>query len=302
MNENEDENEDEDENKKTKDMRKIYLFAIAALMLGACGQNGVSEEQVQHERDSLQRIIDEKDVELNDLMGTFGEVQDGIRRINEAEGRITVADGNPESASSREVIRENMAFIQEAMQQNRALIAQLQEKLKASTFNAKKLNQTIENLQAQIESQAQRIQELEATLAEKEALIAEQGEEISNLGERVNTLSADNASKQQTLAQQDKDLNAAWFVFGTKSELKAEKILSDGDVLRNGDFNKDYFTQIDIRYDKEIRFYSKNVKVLTTHPNDSYKLVKDKQGQYSLNVTNPQKFWSVSKYLVVQVK
>lgn len=283
-------------------MKKFFLFAIATLMFAACGQNGVSEEKVQHERDSLQRIIDEKDTELNDLMGTFGEVQEGIRRINEAEGRITVADGSPERASNREVIRENMEFIQDAMQQNRALIAQLQEKLKNSTFNAKKLNETIQNLQAQIESQAQRIQELEATIAEKEALIAEQGEEISNLGERVNSLAADNASKSKTLAEQDKDLNAAWFVFGTKSELKAEKILADGDVLKNGDFNKDYFTQIDIRYDKEIRFYSKNVKVLTTHPSGSYKLVKDKQGQYSLNVTNPQKFWSVSKYLVVQVK
>ena len=41
-----------------------------------------------------------------------------------------------------------------------------------------------------------------------------------------------------------------------KSELKDQKILKNGDVLKNDDFNKDYFTQIDIRTDKEIKLYS----------------------------------------------
>ena len=80
------------------------------------------------------------------------------------------------------------------------------------------------------------------------------------------------------------------------------QFLSKGDVLKNGDFNKDYFTPIDIRYDKEIKLYSKNAKVLTTHPAGSYALEKDSNGQYEIHITNPTKFWSVSKYLVVQVK
>ena len=63
-----------------------------------------------------------------------------------------------------------------------------------------------------------------------------------------------------------KELNAAWFVFGTKSELKAQKILQSGDVLKSADFNKDYFTQIDIRTTKEIKLYSKRAELLTTHP------------------------------------
>lgn len=115
-------------------------------------------------------------------------------------------------------------------------------------------------------------------------------------------LTADNNAKSKTLSAQEKELNTAWFVFGTKSELKGEKILADGDVLKDGDFNKDYFTQIDIRYDKVIKFYSKSVKMLSSHPTGSYKLVKDADGQYELHITSPAQFWSVTKYLVVQVK
>ena len=65
---------------------------------------------------------------------------------------------------------------------------------------------------------------------------------------------------------------------------------------------KDYFTQIDIRTDKEIKLYSKRAELLTTHPAGSYELVKDAKGQLTLKITNPSQFWSVSRYLVIQVK
>ncbi len=283
-------------------MKKILLFVACALGLSACNMTGEKQDAIQQERDSLQRIINEKDMELDDIMGTFNEVQEGIRRINEAEGRVTIADGSPERASSREVIHENMAFIQQAMQQNREMIAQLQEKLKNSSIKGTKMQQTIESLQAQIDAQAARIQELEASLAEKDALIEAQGDAIAGLSNNVASLTEENKAKTEKVQQQDKELNTAWFVFGTKSELKEQKILSKGDVLKSDDFNKDYFTKIDIRYDKDLKFYSKSAQILSTHPAGTYQLVKDKQGQYELHITNPQKFWSVSKYLVVQVK
>ena len=283
-------------------MKKILLFVACVLGLSACNLTGEKQDAMQQERDSLQRIINEKDMELDDILGTFNEVQEGIRKIKEAEGRVTIAEGSPESASTKEIIRENLEFIQNAMQHNRELIAQLQEKLKNSSIKATKMQKTIESLQAQIETQAARIQELEASLAEKDALIEVQGNAIAGLSNDVASLTEENRSKTEKVQQQDKELNTAWFVFGTKDELKEQKILTKGDVLKSGDFNKDYFTKIDIRYDKDLKFYSKSAQLLSTHPAGSYQLAKDKQGQYELHITDPQKFWSVSKYLVVQVK
>ncbi len=283
-------------------MKKLFLLPLCLFALMACDGAKKAEERAQHERDSLMQVIDEKDVELNEIMGSINEVQEGFRLINEAEGRITVANGNPESASSREVIRENMQFIQQTMKENRDKIAQLREKLKSTTVNVEKLTKTIENLNKQLEAQNQRIQELEATLAEKDLLLVEQSEQISSLNENVSALTADNEQKQETIQAQDKDLHSAWFVFGTKAELKEQKILQKGDVLRSGDFNKDYFTKIDIRIDKEIKLYSKSAEILTSHPSGSYNLFKDSKGQYILKITDPTKFWSASKYLVIQVK
>ena len=119
---------------------------------------------------------------------------------------------------------------------------------------------------------------------------------------------AENEAKAQSVAAQDKALNAAWFVFGTKKELKDQRILTNtglfkkGDVMQDADMNKDYFTQIDIRTTKEIKLYSKDADLLTTHPEGSYALEQDDKGQLTLKITDPTRFWSVSKYLVIQVK
>lgn len=283
-------------------MKKIFLVPLCLLTLASCNKFGKTNERAQMERDSLMQLIDEKDVELNEIMGSVNEIQEGFRLINEAEGRITVANGNPESSSSREVIRENMQFIQETLRQNREKVAQLQQRLKTTTVNVEKLTKTIENLSAQLEEQNAHIQELQAQLAEKDVQIAEQGDQINSLNESVTNLEADNQQKQATITAQDKDLHSAWFVFGTKAELKEQKILQKGDVLKSNNFNRDYFTKIDTRIDKEIKLYSKSAEILTNHPAGSYVLAKDAKGQYVLRITDPNKFWGASKYLVIQVK
>ncbi|MBR4243020.1 MAG: hypothetical protein IKR98_03870 [Bacteroidaceae bacterium] len=283
-------------------MRKLFFLPLCLLALTACNEGKKVDERIQHERDSLVQIIESKDAELNEIMGAINEVQEGFRQISEAEGRITVANGNPEATSSKETIRENIQFIQETMEQNRAKIAQLREKLKTTTVNVEKLTKTIENLQSQLEEQNKHVQELEAQLADRDETIAQQGATINDLTENVSNLQEESSARQQTIQQQEKELNTAWFVFGTKSELKEQKILQNGDVLRSGDFNKDYFTSIDIRVVKTIKLYSKNAKLMTAHPSGSYTLAKDANKEYVLQITNPTQFWSTSKYLVILVK
>lgn len=247
-------------------MKKIFLCVMCAAALTACNNGANKKDQAfAEERDSLMQVINDKDTELNEIMGTVNEIQEGFRRINEAEGRITVNDGNMESETSKQAIRENMQYIQDAMAQNRDKISQLKEKLRTSTIGGDKLKKMVDDLSAQLEAQKQRVQELEAQLAEKDIVIAQQGEAITSLNENVNTLAEENKTKTQTVTEQDKQLHTAWYVFGTKSELKEQKILKDGDVLKSNDFNKDYFTKVDIRYDKEIKLYSKSAKLLTNH-------------------------------------
>lgn len=284
-------------------MKKIIIMVLGVMTLTACNYGKMQEENdaAQHLIDSLKAANSSQAAELDEMMDMINQVNEGFRIIKEAEGRVDVTDGNIEGDRKMQ-IAENMAFIQQTMQQNRELIEQLKGKIARSNGSLKSLSKQIELLEQQMTAQRARIEELEAQLAERDEVITRQTEQIGQLHEDVAELTNQNEEKTATVAAQDKELNKAWFVFGTKSELKEQGILQKGEVLSNGNFNKGYFTQIDIRYDKDIRLYSKSAELKTIHPAGSYQLTKDAQGQYELHITNPNEFWSTSKYLVIIVK
>ena len=246
--------------------------------------------------------LSNRDAELDEIMGSFNEIQEGFREINEAENRVDLQGGTLESKSNTEKIKEDIRFISEKLKSNREQIAKLEEQLKNSNYQSAQLRKAIKNLTAELNAKQQQIETLQAELASKNIRIAELDEAVMDLNKNVDELSAENEAKTKTVEAQDKALNTAWYVFGTKSELKDQKILKRGDVLKDNEFNKDYFTQIDIRQDKEIKLYSKRAELLTTHPEGSYELVKDDKNQLTLKITNPNVFWSVSRYLVIQVR
>ncbi len=283
-------------------MKKVFVFALCCLALASCnlGKDKDADVKAAQERDSLNQIIAQKDNEINDMMATFNQIEEGFRAISEAEGRVTLnRSGEGSSAQSR--IQENMQFIQQTMQQNKALIEKLRQQLKGSSVKSEQLQKTLDNLTKQLETKTEEIEKLRAELAARDIHIAELDQTVTHLNENVSDLTEQNQQRQEVITHQDKELNTAWFVFGTKKELKEQHILEGGEVLKSN-FNKDYFTKIDIRQWKEIKLYSRKAEMKTPHPAGSYSLDRDANDQYVLHILDPQKFWSTSKYLVILVK
>ena len=283
-------------------MKKFFFFAACAMAVASCNNDAVKKAELAatQQRDSLEQIIAQKDNEINDMMTTLSDIEEGFREITEAQNRVTIAKQG-EGTNTRQRIQENMQFIQAAMKQNKELINKLKQQVRESTVKGGQLKKIIDNLTQQMETKDKQIQTLREELDKKDIHIAELDEKVADLNTNVSSLKEENTQKSETISTQDKALHTAWFVFGTKKELKEQKILDDGEVLRSN-FNKEYFTKIDIRIDKEIKLYSKSADILTSHPANSYTLQRDANKQYVLRITDPQAFWSTSKYLVIQVK
>lgn len=292
-------------------MKKILFAIVTTCMLASCGAfGGGDSEQLKAENESLKTELIDRNAELEEMMATFNEISEGFRQINEAENRVDFQRGavGEGSLTAREQITADIEFIRKQMQTNREQIAKLQTQLKNSKNQSSQLKKAIENLTAELNLKTQRIEDLQNELAAKNIRIQELDAAVTELTGKNDALIAENQAKQQTVAQQDKALNSAWFVFGTKKELKEQNILTDtglfkkGKVMQDANANLEYFTKIDIRTTTEIPLYSKSVDVLTTHPESSYTLEEDAKEQKVLKITNPAEFWSISKYLVIQVK
>lgn len=289
-------------------MKKLtfLLVSMAIVLLSAC--NGKTDQKqnnmLQGENDSLRSELTKKNADLDDMMGTFNDIQEGFRQINAAQERVDLTRGtiSENAASAKHQIANDIAFITKTMDANKRRIAELQQKLKNSKNNSVQLQKAIEQMQAELNDKAKQIESLQAELAAKNIRIQELDNAVTGLKTEKESLVSENQAKAKTVAQQDKTINTAWYVFGTKSELKGQNILVKGQVLKSGNYDKSYFTQIDIRTTREINLYSKRATMLTSHPAGSYSLEKDEKGQMVLRISNPQEFWSVSRYLVIQVR
>jgi chromosome segregation ATPase len=282
-------------------MKKFFILAMCAMAMASCDQNAKkAEAQARAERDSLNQVIAQKDDEINDMMTTLIDIEDGFREITEAQNRVTLAKSG-EGTNTKQRITENFQFIQSMMQQNKDLINKLKQQVRESSIKGDKLKKVIASLTEQMETKDKQIAELVEQLEQKDIHIGELNTAISNMKDDARSLQDENEAQSKTINAQDKQLNTAWFAYGTKDELKKQRILDGGKVLQSN-FNREYFTKIDIRVDKEIKLYSKSAKLLTTHPAGSYTLQPDANKQFVLRITDPQTFWSTSKYLVVQVK
>ena len=201
-------------------MKKLFIFAMCAIALASCNEGAKkAEAQARAERDSLNQVIAQKDDEINDMMTTLIDIEEGFREITEAQNRVTLAKSG-EGTNTKQRIAENFQFIQSMMQQNKDLINKLKQQVRESSIKGDKLKKVIASLTQQMETKDKQITDLVEQLELKNIHIGELKYAINTLKEDAQSLQDENEAQSKTINAQDKQLNTAWFVFGTKKELK----------------------------------------------------------------------------------
>lgn len=287
-------------------MKKLLLAFMFLPLFTACSFMTSEVDELRSENDSLRIAKSQIEREVNTYLKTMNDIEQNLDRVKEIEGYLSL-QSNKEGIQidQTERINKNIALVTEIVKKNQQEIDRLNKDLRRSGLKINELESSVKRLTLLVEQQNSTIETLLAQLAQKEALIAEQDASIKGLRTDVGELQSQNEKSQQTITRQDETLHTAWYVFGTRKELKSQKIIStDGLVsstkVLQSDFNKDYFVKIDSRELKEIPLYAKRVKMLTNHPKTAYRLDKI-DGQYTLFITDTKSFWSVSKYLVLEV-
>lgn len=282
-------------------MKRFLCLTLCVAALAGC-TNVKREKELTAQNDSLTVALSEKNMALDQAMQAIADIQEGFRAINEAEGRVSVQSQGGEGITDAERLKEDILFIQQKMEANRKQIAELEKKLKAGGAETASLRKVLANLQQELNDKVASIAALQGELARKNIRIAELDSAVVILTGDVNALQEITEVQQEVIEQQVDQLNTAWYVYGTTKELKEQNILNKGEVLTSTEYNKNYFTEIDIRDDKVFPLYAKRAKLLTTHPAGSYEFTKDDDKQLTLCVLDPETFWSVSRYLVIQVR
>jgi len=282
-------------------MKKILCMVLCLVTLVSCDL-GKREKELADQNSALTVTLSENKRALEQALQTIADIQEGFRAISEAEGRIVIETQGVEGLSEADHLKEDILFIRQKMEENRKQIAELENKLKAGDAETAGLRKVLANLRQELTDKVESISALQEELAYKNIRIAELDSAVVLLTGDVNALQKITDAQQAMIEQQANQLNAAWYVYGTAKELKEQNILNKGGVLTSTEYNRNYFTEIDIREDKIFPLYVKRAKLLTIHPAESYEFTKDEEKLLTLNILDPEAFWSVSRYMVIQVR
>jgi hypothetical protein len=291
-------------------MKNYLIIAASALVLQSCNQGEIDKSRAElkesnKENDSLKVLASEHETSINDFMSYFNDVERNLDSVTMKQNIIQL-NSDKEIALKRnqkERINEEINGINNLMDVNRKMIAELNKKLSGSGFRNSQLKKTIVLLNDQLILKDQELTDLNVRL---EALNAQ----VVQLQTSVDTLHIQNAEQSKNISEKTMALHTAYYVIGKSKELEESRIIDKkGGLLGigrtsklNEDFDKSKFTRIDYTQSDRIAINSDDMKIITTHPSDSYTLdmdTKDKDLVKNLIITNPEKFWSASKYLVI---
>ena len=287
-------------------MKKILALCVCIISFSTCTQYSSEYKKTKSENDSLRLQIKKSEAEMNEMLSLLNAIEDDIKSIREAEDFIAIQKDAELSGSKKEQMRKNISIIAETLKKNKQQLAELQEKLNKSDIRSTALQGTIDRLTNDINEKSKLIIKLQSDLVQKDEQIKELSGNVEALSEDVKVLEGLSASQSETISEQDKALNVVYYCFGTKKELKEQNILTGGGLFSKskaleGDFNKDYFITIDRRRVTEVPLYSSKATIRTNHPEGSYRFVKDDDGNLILEIESITRFWSLSKYLVIEV-
>ena len=271
------------------------------IVLFSCNTDELENKIADLEQEKLasNTNLEGKEAVIVDFIGSMNEIQDNLAKIKEREKIITTRfdNGNGEMDENQKTqIVEDIELINNLLLENKNKMASLNSKLKKS-------NLKITELEKMIESMATQMQQKDAEISSLQEKLVQANEQLKVLFEEYN-------NRIEELGNKEDKLNTAFYCFGSAKELKEQGVITKeggfvglGKSIKLSDnFNKKYFTQIDIKLINEIKLMSKKAKIITNHPANSYKIEGKDGSAEKLVILDNEAFWSSSKYLVLVVE
>jgi hypothetical protein len=283
-----------------------FLTVLIFVLSTSCVESSKKYKALLAERDSIQLNMKVVQESYNQTIDLLGAVDSGFAAISETEKSLKMdlgLEGN--SASKKQEMAARFEQLKSVLDENKSKVSKLQALLAASGNKNAKLAETIKRLESELVEKTASLSALQIELEKKDVQIKELNTTVNALSSDVKNLNDETNKQKNTIKEQDAALNTVHYTIASAKALKDAGIVASNGLFQSksvlgGSFNKSLFTSSDKRELNSIPTAAKKVKILSSHPKDSYTLEVKDDKTVTLAIKNAEKFWSVSKYLVIQ--
>ena len=287
------------------------LLAIGFILSGlvSCVSRQTAD-RITSQKDSLALVSAQKDSILNDVFASLAIISENLDSIKSREN-IVSAQSVELSQETRSKISEDIFAIDQLLIENRTTIKRLEnsaKELRQANVRIAQLDRLVASLNSQINQKDKEISSLKSNLEKMNFKVDQLNSKVVLLNRTVENLDQQKNRLEAKINNQTERLNRAYFIAGTAKELLAEGIITKSGFLKktykvDGDYNADLLKKIDISSTKGFKINHKKIAIASTHPSDSYELIRNTNGIIEeLRILDATKFWSSSKLLVIICK
>ncbi|MEO9477589.1 MAG: hypothetical protein ABJG41_18735 [Cyclobacteriaceae bacterium] len=290
------------------------ILATASIILGitlitSC-TNKEETEKLRKEAQMMEQKLHERDSAFNEIMDVMTTLEKQVSSIKEKENIVSMKSQGDFSDSDKDQIVKDMVAIDQLIANSRETINKLSSKLDKADISMNSFKRRVNELSKTLENKTMAMEGLKESLVAKNVEIASLSSKVTNLETRVD-LQVETIDLQiEKINDQHKKLNKAYFVVAPEKKLKDKGIVSkEGGFLWIGrtteleeDVTQEQFVEIDIQEVDKLIINSEKMELVTDHPSSSYEVVKKGDKVEYISIKNPEKFWEISKFLVVSTK
>ncbi|MCM1504609.1 MAG: hypothetical protein NC127_05385 [Muribaculum sp.] len=289
---------------------RIYSIvgATLAFMLWACsgGDSSGAILKLVAERDSIKELSELQMRKLDVINEMISTINSALDSISAEENMLFINPSTSEIPISRNDALRNLERYERVLQHQQQRIASLDKNFVANGDNPE-MQGMIEMMRQQLAAKDNQIAKLKEELSKKnvdiarlQRQVAEQRTQIDRQTSEIEKLDQTNKAQEKALVYQDDVINSCYVILGSKKDLERRGIVKKKQMVPESALDKTKFAKVDIRKWREITFEAKRPRILTSMPTGSYTLSTNGNGTYTLRVSNPGNFWSVSNFLVIQ--
>lgn len=286
-------------------MRSFLILFLSCVCITSCKQDQAKMAAGNHSyEDEIQFLKSEnlrKDTMITQSIAYFNEIERNLANIEMQEKQIRDAfvTYGQKHTGNKETLLEKIKLMNSLRIENARKLSLLQQKLDTLNVAQKEFKELFTRLQFEIKQKDKTIAMLQKILAQKDKKYSELFEEYQK---QVDI----NLQQEVVYKEITSTVNTVYYAIGTQKELKAnnvinvkKKLLTSNEFDIKSKFNEAYFTAVKINEFQDVVVDSKSIRLVGSHPENSYEIVKEGNNKVRLRILDSQNFWKVSRYLII---
>ena len=291
-------------------MRHFILILFLLVGLISCKEQKEETKTDEAALINCKRQVSRLQNQLLDAHVSAGRLEELVYRLTQSyiiiDEKLRLIQQYQKDPSKKAFLNRTASEVNLFFAQANALIDSSEADVRRSPLSKNTLLPIITSIRSYLNHQEKLFVDVYGSLGVIQNQVSKLEQKVKAKEKEINAREKDN---RQQLDMKEREKRNIHYLVGNKSELDRSKavkksggILGVGGSLKLSDYLDDNFFQSgDYVVLKEISLgNTKKVNLITTHPKGTY-IIVETPGEKFLKVTNPEKFWSASKYLVVEV-